>query len=160
MSQSKYCIEEKHHNCSFLSSFTCNCSCHKHSLADYIEKSIAATAGLLTIIAGLATTLSSFGIAATAGGALIGGGISSAMLALEKAFTNERLKLNEYAAEVGFGAAIGAATNGIISLSEQMANQGLKKLVYRAGAGALSGNFKNQKFNKLNKYLIFLRFNC
>lgn len=148
MGKSDHCIIEKHHNCGFFSSLICNCLCHKSSFIDILEKCIAASAGVITVFAGLLTTVGSLGIAGVpAGGALIGGGISSAMLAIEKAYNNERIDFNEYLSEVGFGAMTGAATSGLVAVSEHVAKeavkktakQGIKKLAFRTGAGALAG---------------------
>lgn len=147
MSKSENCTKEKHYNCGFFASFVCNCVCHKSTFTDIFEKCAAASAGVLTILAGLLTTMSSLGISVPAGGALIGGGISSTLLAIEKTMNNQRLELNEYLGEVGFGAMTGAATSGIVAVSEQVAKvavrktakQGIKKLAFRTGAGALAG---------------------
>lgn len=99
---SESCDEDKHHKCSFLNSFSCNCSCHKHGIADFIEKCAATSAGIASVCIGLITTVGSIGLSALAGGALIGGGVSSTLLAIEKTFNNERMELGEFAAEVSY----------------------------------------------------------
>ncbi len=147
MGKSENCIKEKHHTCGFLTSFVCNCVCHKSTFTDLVEKCAAASAGVFTVLIGLLSTVSSLGISVPVGGALIGGGISSSLLAIEKIMKKERLQLHEYLSEVSFGAMTGAATSGLVAVSEQVARevvkktakQGIKKLAFRTSAGALAG---------------------
>jgi hypothetical protein len=120
-------------------------------VADIVEKTSVIIAGVALTAGGIFLTISTIGLAAPVGGALVGAGISSTYHGIEKAINKERIDAISYCADVGFGAITGAATGGIGAVGEtvathvlkqgakEVAKAGVKKLAVRAAAGAVSG---------------------
>ncbi|CAF0757362.1 unnamed protein product [Didymodactylos carnosus] len=130
----------------------CQCKCTVGSVNDVMDKAVTIGGGIVVAGCGLFLTLATGGLfGILAGGAALGGGMSSVVHGTTKAIEGERIDPESYLTDVGIGAATGALTSGIGAAGEvaatsavkhvgtEVVNAGATKLAVRSATGVVAG---------------------